>query len=129
MYILISFINICPFIVVESDFESEEDSKRRSRRRPRKSKINYKEINSDETEVEDNDDSFHSSELSDSDFEDKRKNRIDKKKKPEIKERQISGKRQRIRKVLSSSESSEEDSDESRPRTKKGKKPPSKTAR
>ncbi|KAL4220405.1 respiration factor rsf1 [Mactra antiquata] len=116
--------------IVDSDFESEDDSRLRpTRGRKQRRKVNYREVNSDETEVEDQDDSFHSSELSDSDFEYKRRKRQQKSKKMEAKERPRSGKRQRIRKVSSSSESTEDESDDSTPKKKKGKKPPSKSAR
>lgn len=90
--------------------------------------MNYKEVNSDETEVEE--DSFHSSELSDSDFEYKRQKRVQKSKKVDPKERSRSGKRQRIRRVSSSSESgSDSESDDSAPKKKIGKRPPQKSAR
>ena len=118
------------FTVVESDFDSEEKNKRKSRRVVRKSKPSYKEVDSDETEVDDADDSFHSSELDDSDFEEKMK------KKEKQKEKKKGGKEKsakggRIRKDGSSSESTEETEDEDdAPRKKKvGKKPQSKSAR
>ncbi|KAH3811873.1 hypothetical protein DPMN_140290 [Dreissena polymorpha] len=119
--------------VVDSEYESEEEEvdTRRSGRRARRKPVSYRDYDSDETEIENNDDeSFHSSDLSDSDFERKRNKKLAKSQKPaSAKEKVRSGKRQRIRNVSSSEESSDDSTEEEDATPKKGKKPPNKTAR
>ena len=72
------------FLVVESDYESEDDTGRRStRRKSARRPVNYRELNSDESEVKpEEDDSFHTSDVgSDDDRKKKSRSQKDKKRK------------------------------------------------
>ena len=73
---------ICYIPVVESEYESEDDTGRRStRRKSARRPVNYREFNSDESEVKaDEDDSFHTSDVG-SDVGKKKKSRSEKDKK------------------------------------------------
>jgi len=128
----VSGFNFLIFVntVVDSDFESDDDqSTRRSGRRARRKNISYRDYDSDETEYENKgDESFHSSELSDSDFENKWKKRKDQKKESTSR-KDKSSKGRRIKKIEYSSEEEaestelEETEEETTPPPRKGKKP------
>lgn len=68
---------------MESDYESEEDSGRRPTRKSARKRVNYRELNSDESEVKlDDEESFHTSDLSSDDGKKiKSKSKRDKKRK------------------------------------------------
>ena len=98
--------------MVESEYESEDDTGRRStRRKSARRPVNYREFNSDESEVKaDEDDSFHSSDISsDAGKKKKLRNKKDKKRKHDE----------------SSEESTEESDSDGKPSSKKKEKKPS----
>ena len=110
--VMVSEISLLFFPVVDSDYDSAEE--RYSRRRPRRKTARYFNYN---TETED-EESFATSELDDSDFERKRQKRLLKKDKKHKKSKKKSGKRHRIKRI-SSSDNSDGGDEEARPSVKK----------